>query len=251
MTKIALILGYGPKDFNAGQSFSEIKTNTPYGDTSGTISHGKINNNDIYVLQRHGNDKTIPSFMVNFKANIFALYEIGCEYIIATSVCGSLREEICPGEIVIFDQFINLSTHRELTFTDKLDIEKLNHSALHKPFSDEIRDCLIESCVKLGITTHTKGSVLAVDGPRQSTRAESNLYRQWGADVINTTTAPEAILAHELQIKYASLSLCTFYDSWRTDIAPALRAEKQQLIDSNGNMLLQVINTAISVLCNN
>lgn len=248
MTKIALILGYGPKDFPLLKAEKEINPATPYGKTSGSISICKSNNNEIYILQRHGTDKNIPSFNVNFKANIYALYELGCEYILATSVCGSLQEEICPGEFVIFDQFINSSTHRELTFCDKINIKELNHSSFHKPFSDDLRDCLIEACVVNGLTTHTKGIVIAVDGPRQSTRAESNIYRKWGADVINTTTVPEAILAHELKIGYASISLCTYYDSWRTDIPPASRTEKQEVIDLNSEKLLKAIDTTISIL---
>ena len=248
MVKIGLILGYGPKDFPLLKNSKEINPSTPYGNISSPILSGTFNDKELFVIQRHGINKDRPSFKVNFKANIYALYELGCDYIFASSICGSLQEEICTGEFVIFDQFINLSTHSELTFSDKLGIDKLNHSSFHKPFSEDIRDCLIESCVKNGFTTHTKGIVLAVDGPRQSTRAESNLYRQWGADVVNTTTTPEAILAHELKINYAAISLCSYYDSWRTDILPASRAEKQEIIDQNSEKLLKILESGISIL---
>ncbi len=246
MNKIALIFGYGPK-YSLKSSKSQIP-DTPYGKPSSPVFSDKINNKEVYILYRHGVDNTIPSFKVNYKANIYALYELGCEAILATSVCGSLQEEICQGEYVIFDQFINLSTHSELTFTDKISIDKLNHSSFHKPFSDEMRDILIEACVINGFTIHTKGIVLAVDGPRQSTRAESNLFRKWGADVINTTTAPEATLAHELDIPYGAISLCTYFDSWRTDIPPASRTEKQDVIDSKTDQILTIIKSGLNNL---
>ena len=248
MNKIALILGYGPVyGFNSDNP-EKLAIETPYGKPSSPVFKDTIDGKEVYIIYRHGVDNSIPSFKVNYKANIFALYELGCESIIATSVCGSLQEEICQGEFVIFDQFINLTTHSELTFTDKIDLEKLNHSSFHKPFADEMRNNLIEASIVNGFTTHTKGIVLAVDGPRQSTRAESNLFRKWRADVVNTTTAPEAILAHELSIPYGAISLCTYYDSWRTDIPPASRGEKQELIELNHDKILTIINKAISSL---
>ncbi len=248
MNKIALVLGYGPTfEFNAGKP-EELNIDTPYGKPSSPVFKGNINGKEIFIIYRHGVDNSIPSFKVNYKANIFALYELGCEAIFATSLCGSLQEEICQGEFVIFNQFINLTTHSELTFTDKIELKKLNHSSFHKPFSDEMRDYLIEASIVNGFTTHTKGIVLAVDGPRQSTRAESNLFRKWGADVVNTSTIPEAILAHELSIPYGAISLCTYYDSWRTDIPPASRSEKQGIIDLNAERILTLINKAVHSL---
>ncbi len=245
MNKIALVLGYGPTfEFNAGKP-EELNIDTPYGKPSSPVFKGNINGKEIFIIYRHGVDNSIPSFKVNYKANIFALYELGCEAIFATSLCGSLQEEICQGEFVIFNQFINLTTHSELTFTDKIELKKLNHSSFHKPFSDEMRDYLIEACIVNGFTTHTKGIVIAVDGPRQSTRAESNLFRKWGADVVNTSTIPEAILAHELSIPYGAISLCTYYDSWRTDIPPASRSEKQDIIDLNAEKIQILINKAV------
>lgn len=248
MNKIALILGYGSKYSLESNKLQEVVPDTPYGKPSSPIFSDKNNGKEVYILYRHSVDETIPSFKVNYKANIYALYELGCDAIIATSVCGSLQEEICEGEFVIFDQFINLTTHSELTFSDKIQIDKLNHSSFHKPFSDEMRDVLIESSVVNGFTTHTKGIVLAVDGPRQSTRAESNLFRRWGADVINTTTAPEAILAHELNIPYGAISLCTYFDSWRTDIPPSSRTEKQDVIDLSSDHIQTIINSSIDNL---
>jgi 5'-methylthioadenosine phosphorylase len=248
MNKIGIIIGQGLELVDKVKNAKDHFLNTPYGKPSAKVTTGKIGKKEIILLHRHGNHDEIPAFMVNYKANLFIFHEMECTHIFATSECGSLQEEIMTGEFVVFNQFIDLSKHRELTYTDKLPLDSLNHSAFNKPFSDEIRDCMIEASVIKGYTIHTKGSVLAVDGPRQSTRAESNLFRKWGADVVNTTTAPEAILAHELGIQYGALALCTYYDTWRTDIDPATRAEKQEVINENVGKMRDIMLTAIDRL---
>jgi 5'-methylthioadenosine phosphorylase len=248
MSKIGIILGHG---LTLSEIIIESKDHfmqTPYGKPSAKFTTGKIKEQEVVVLERHGSRGEIPAFLVNYKANISVFSEMACTHILASSVCGSLQEEIMVGEFVVFDQFIDLTTHRELTYTDKLPLDKLNLSAFNKPFSEEIRDALIESSVVNGFTIHTKGTVLAVDGPRQSTRAESNLFRKWGADVVNTTTAPEAILSHELGIQYAALSLCTYYDTWRTDIEPATRSEKQDVINTHIDKMKTIILAAVPKL---
>jgi 5'-methylthioadenosine phosphorylase len=248
MNKIGLIIGHGLIIDDLINEKKEHYIDTPYGKTSSKVLTGKMDGKEVVLIYRHGKDDKIPSFAVNYKANLFILHEFDCGQIIATSLCGSLQEEICVGEFAVFDQFIDLSKHRELTFTDKLPAEKLNHSAFNKPFSDEIKDCLIEASIILGYTVHTKCTILAVDGPRQSTRAESNLFRKWGADLVNTSTAPEAILAHELGIKYAAISLCTYYDTWRTDISPATWKEKQLVMEENAQRMKEIVSTATSKL---
>jgi 5'-methylthioadenosine phosphorylase len=246
MNKIGLIIGHGLYIDDSIENSKEHFLETPYGKPSTNVLTGNMGNVEVVLIYRHGNDGIIPSFAVNYRANLFVMHEFGCSHILATSLCGSLQEEICVGEFVVFDQFIDLTKHRELTFTDKLPLEKLNHSAFNKPFSEEIRDSLIEASVVLGYTIHTKGTVLAVDGPRQSTRAESNLFRKWGADLVNTSTAPEAILAHELGIEYGVISLCTYYDTWRTDIDPFTREEKLEVLNSNSSKMKEIVSTAVS-----
>jgi 5'-methylthioadenosine phosphorylase len=248
MTRIGLIVGHGLDIIDKIKKSKDHTIDTPYGRPSSKLTSGELENKEVIVLYRHGEKGNIPAFLVNNKANLIAFHEMGCSHILATSICGSLQEEIMTGEFVVFDQFIDLTTHRELTYTDKLPLGKLNHSAFNKPFSDEIRDNIIETSVVKGFTVHTKGTVLAVDGPRQSTRAESNLFRHWGADVVNTTTAPEAILAHELGIPYAAISLCTYYDTWRTDIEPATREEKQEIFDSNSDKMKELVLDVVSRL---
>jgi len=245
MSKIGIILDHGLEIQNEIKGVKEHFLDSPYGKPSSKIITGSIKGKEIAILYRHGKTGEIPAFLVNYKANLFIFHEMECSHVLATSVCGSLQEEIETGEFVIFDQFVNLTTYRELTYTDKIPLDSLNHSAFNKPFSDELRDCLIEGAVLKGYTVHTKGTVLAVDGPRQSTRAESNLYRKWGADVVNTTTAPEAILAHELGIQYGTLALCTYYDTWRTDIEPATRAEKQEIFTMYSGKMRDILMATI------
>jgi len=241
MAKIGIILGVGVDLKDEFKGEKEHFLDTPWGKPSAKVTAGKIGKKDVILLKRHGRSDDIPAFMVNYKANIFALHQMDCSHILASSVCGSLQEEIEVGEFVVFDQFIDLTKHREMSYNDKLELKDLNHSAFNKPFSDEIRDALIETSVIKGYTVHTKGSVLAVDGPRQSTRAESNLFRKWGADVVNTTTAPEAILAHELNMQYGAISLCTYFDTWRTDIEPASFREKQEVIENRKSSLQDLL----------
>ncbi|MCG8696516.1 MAG: MTAP family purine nucleoside phosphorylase [Bacteroidales bacterium] len=248
MKRIGIILGRG---FSTEINLKDEKShfiNTPYGKPSENIKSGLLYDKEVLLLRRNGEDGQIPAFKVNYKANIIAMYELGCDIIMATSICSSLQEEITVGEFVVFNQFIDFTRHQELTFSDKIPDEKLNHTSMHKPFSDDIRNYMIESAVMQGITIHTKGSVLAVDGPRQSTRAESNLYRQFGADVINNSTVPEAILSHELNLPYGVISLCTHFDSWRTDIQPVTFADKNQVMEENaeklGKLFLKAVENA-------
>ncbi|MBN1951129.1 MAG: MTAP family purine nucleoside phosphorylase [Bacteroidales bacterium] len=245
MIKIGILPGVEIELNEYMESAMEQLVTTPYGDPSSKVITGRLSGKEVVIIKRHGDKDEIPSFQVNNKANLFALHKLGCTHILASSVCGSLQEEIMVEELVVFDQFIDLTTHRELSYSDKLDHKKLNHSAFHKPFSDEVRDALIEAAVIKGYTIHTKGTVLAVDGPRQSTRAESNLFRRWKADVVNTTTAPEAILAHEIGIQYGAISLCTYYDTWRTDIKPASRDEKMEVIRNCRGMITDLLLLAI------
>ncbi|MBN2348345.1 MAG: MTAP family purine nucleoside phosphorylase [Bacteroidales bacterium] len=247
MKKLAIIGGKGfenPENFL--DNFKKLKAETPFGVTNSDFYSGFFNNKEVIVLIRHGINHNIPSFKINYKANIFALRQLGISHIIATSICGSLQEEICPGEIVAIDQFIDQSKHTNLSYFDDLDENELCHDPLVFPFSQELRDLFIEAAVKKGITTHTKGVVVTVDGPRHTTRAESNLYRSWKADIVNMTTAPEAILANELKIEYAVVSLCTNYEAWRTDIKPATKQEKDEIIAGNKSAITDLIKEAIS-----
>lgn len=215
--KIGIIGGSGLDNPNILQDVKEIEVETPYGKPSCSLKVGKINNVDVVLLARHGKKHTIPPSQINFRANIYALKELGCTHIIATSAVGSLREEIERGDLVILDQFIDFTKHRKISFFEEFEEGNAKHTAMAEPFDSEMRKVLIESCRKLGFKFHESGTVVTIEGPRFSTRAESNMFRNFGADVINMSIAPEAILANELGIKYAAVAMSTDYDCWKTD----------------------------------
>ena len=248
MNKIGIIGGSGFEIPEFLKNTKKVKAETPYGDPSPDIKTGKFNGLEVVHIPRHGKDHTISSTKINYRANISALKELGCTHIISTSVCGSLQEEICPGELIVMNQFINLAANNPKLILDENKPGELKYTQMAEPFSAELRDHIIEAAVVLGITIHTKGTVITIDGNRFSTRAESNLYRVWGADVINMTTAPEAILANELGIPYATVALCTDYDSWRTDIKPPSPSEIMEILRQNAEKMIELIKNALSKL---
>lgn len=217
MAKVAIIGGSGLEDPNILKSTHIIKINTPYGEPSSELTCGKIGGTDIVILSRHGKKHTIPPTQVNNRANIWALKEQGCEYILATTACGSLRKEIDRGHVVILDQFIDFTKHRITTFHDIFENGEMKHTPMADPFDSMLRDLLIQSAQELKLNIHQNGTVVSIEGPRFSTRAESNMFRMWGADVINMSTAPEVILANEIGIPYAAIAMSTDYDCWKTN----------------------------------
>lgn len=246
MKKVAIIGGTGLEQLNILSGTKVLKTKTPFGEPSSELHTGQFNGLEIVHIARHGRDHSIPSSAVNFKANLHALKETGCTHIISTTSCGSLREEICPGEFIVFDQFIDFTRHRFTTIFQESQPGEVRYTPMAYPFSDELRDNLIEAAVTLGLTVHTKGTVITIDGPRFSTRAESQLYRMWGADIINMTTAPEAILANELAIPMAVIALCTDFDSWRTDIKPPSPEDIRDTIDQNIGKLIELVKISLA-----
>ena len=210
--KIGIIGGSGIDDPGIITNAEEVEMKTPYGMPASKLVIGQIDGVDIVVLARHGKSHDIMPTKVPFRANLWALKEIGCTHVIATTACGSLKEEIKPRELVILDQFIDFTKHRDLTFHDKSEVV---HAPMADPFCPKLREALIKVASEQKISHHTKGTMITIEGPRFSTRAESHMFRQWGADVINMSTVPEVILARELGICYASVAMSTDYDAWR------------------------------------
>jgi len=192
----------------------EITATTKFGSPSSTLTTGKIGNADVVILSRHGKKHTIMPSNVNFRANIMALKEHGCTHIIATTACGSLREEIKPGHLVFCDQFIDRTTKRDSTFYDS---GKVCHIPMAEPFCEKLRSLLAETAKEMKLEHHDKGTVITIEGPRFSTKAESHMYRQWNADVINMSTVPEVVLAREAGICYAIVAMSTDYDCFLDD----------------------------------
>ena len=233
MSTIGLIGGSGLEKLNLFRNPEEISMNTPYGETSSTFLKGEAGNNTVYILSRHGREHTVTPTHVNNRANIHALRELGCDHVIATTACGSLREEIGRGHIVIPDQFIDFTRFRKNTFYDKFDPGSPVHTAMADPFSEPLRKQMIAAAINLGLPFHKTGTIVTIEGPRFSTRAESVMFRSLGTDIINMSIAPEAALAAEAGLSYAVIALSTDYDSWKHDEVPVTWEEVFRVFEEN------------------
>lgn len=233
MKKIGLIGGSGLEKLNIFSNPDEFEVETFYGKPSSSFFKGIYNGNEIYILSRHGRTHSIPPTQVNNRANIQAFTQLGCGSIFATTACGSLREEIRRGDIVIPDQFIDFTVHRINTFFDSFNPGQLGHAAMPDPFSGKLRKLLIETATELQLNFHSRGTLVTIEGPRFSTRAESNMFRVLGADIINMSIAPEAALANEAGIPYAAVALSTDYDSWKHDEDPVTWEEVLKVFEEN------------------
>jgi len=245
MVKLGIIGGSGLEKLNLFTDFQSIEVETTYGAPSSPLIFGKIGNVEIAIISRHGKNHSITPSKVNNRANIMALKELGCTHIIATTACGSLKEEIEPGDMVIPDQFIDFTRHRKISFFDHFENGEVNHTPMAEPFDKFLSTIILKSASKLNYKIHNKGTIITIEGPRFSTRAESKMFRLWGADLINMSTAPEVILANEAGIPYAAIALSTDYDCWKVDLEPVSWESVLAVFNKNVNnvtlLLLEII----------
>jgi 5'-methylthioadenosine phosphorylase len=241
MIKVGIIGGSGLENPEILKSPEEKNVDTPYGETSAPLLCGSLDSTEIAILSRHGLHHTIPPSKVNNRANIFALREVGCTHIISTTACGSLREEIRRGDLVIPDQFIDFTRHRNITFFEEFEPGKMNHTAMADPFDENLRNLIISSAREIGLGIHDKGTLITIEGPRFSTRAESKMFRIWGADIINMSVAPEVILANELGLPYAAVAMSTDYDCWKEDEVPVSWEDVIAVFNNNVNNVLRLL----------
>ncbi len=218
--KIGIIGGSGLDNPEILESEKDVKITTPYGEPSASLKTGLIGGREVVLLARHGREHTIPPSQVNYRANIYALKEAGCTRIIATTAVGSLREEIKRGDLVIVDQFIDFTKQREMTFHTSFAPHSPVHTSMANPYDSDIRELLIKNCAEMGYPFHKKGTVITIEGPRFSTKAESYMFRAWGADIINMSIATETVLANEAGIPYAAVAMSTDYDCWKENEEP-------------------------------
>ena len=219
MVKIGIIGGSGLDDPEMLRGAEQLTVDTPFGPPSSPLICGRLNGVAVVMLARHGRQHQFSPSQVNYRANIHALKDQGVTHILATTACGSLREEIGRGDLVILDQFIDFTRCRRTTFFDSFE-DGPHHTAMAEPFDDGLRGALLRTAAELELKTHARGTVVTIEGPRFSSKAESRMFRLWGADVINMSTAPEAILANEIQIPYAAVAMSTDYDCWKEDESP-------------------------------
>ncbi len=211
---IGVIGGSGVYKIDGLENTEWRRVESPFGEPSDELLFGDLAGQPMVFLPRHGRGHTIPPAGVNYRANIDALKRSGVTEVLSVSACGSFKEELAPGAFVIVDQFIDRTIHREKSFFgDGL----VAHVALGRPTCPRLGDVLEEGCEALGVPHQRGGTYLAMEGPQFSTLAESNLYRSWGCDVIGMTNMPEAKLAREAEMCFATVAMVTDYDCWRPD----------------------------------
>jgi 5'-methylthioadenosine phosphorylase len=244
MVKIGIIGGSGLDDPNILQDPHKIEVDTQYGKPSSSLMTGRMGGIETVILARHGRKHHLSPTQVNNRANIMALKQVGVTHILATTACGSLRAEIDKGHLIVLDQFIDFTRFRKNTFFDSFE-NGINHTAMSQPFDESLRRILLETGQALGLIMHPKGCVITIEGPRFSTVAESNMFRMWGADVINMSTAPEAMLAKEAEIPYAAVAMSTDYDCWKIDEVPVTWEEILAVFQKNADNVKQLLVTVI------
>jgi len=250
LIKIGIIGGSGLDNPDILKETRDIEVKTPYGEPSSPLKIGKIHDVDVVLIARHGREHRIPPTQVNFRANIQALKDQGCSHILATTACGSLREKIARGDLVILDQFIDFTRLRKISFFEMFEPGDMKHTPMADPFSEELRKILIETAKELNLKYHKTGTVVTIEGPRFSTRAESNMFRIWGADVINMSIAPETILANEAGIPYAAVAMSTDYDCWKEDEAPVTWEEILEIFGKNVSNVIALLTGTIKKMKN-
>lgn len=238
MVKIGIIGGSGLDDPKLLEDYKEKEVKTIYGKPSSKLTCGKIQGVDVCILARHGKNHEIYPSKINFRANIHALKQEGCTHIITTSAVGSLKEEIKPGDLVFPDQFLDFTKFRKNTYFDNYG--DVQHPGMAEPFSKELRELLIQESKIQGFDHHERATIVVIEGPRFSTKAESFMFRTF-ADIIGMTTFPEVALANELEIPYASIAMSTDYDCWKEDELPVTFEIVMQRMKENAEKVKKIL----------
>lgn len=210
--KIGIIGGSGLGQALGSEAGQAVTVETPFGEPSAPITLADWDGTEVAILQRHGIGHTLNPSAVPYRANIYAMKSLGVTHILASGATGSLREEVAPGDLLIVDQLIDKTTRRANTFYEHAAV----HVELAEPFCPVMRRWLLGAAKQLdGVKVHEQGTYIVMEGPAFSTKAESNMHRQWGGDLIGMTAMPEARLAREAEIAYAMIAMPTDYDCWR------------------------------------
>jgi len=214
---LAIIGGSGLYSISGLDDMQEIELITPFGKPSAPIMIGMMNGVKVAFLSRHGIGHYILPSEVNYRANIYALKMLGVKWVVSISACGSLREDFAPGEIVIPDQLFDFTRDRKRTFFGEGIVAHIN---VADPFCPQLSELTYQAVKMTGTTTHKCGSFITIEGPRFSTRAESNVFRSWGMSLIGMTASPEAFLAREAEMCYSIMAHVTDFDVWHVSAEP-------------------------------
>lgn len=241
-TSTGIIGGSGLYEMEGLKILDEVRLETPFGEPSDSYVVGELEGRKVIFLPRHGRGHRISPSELNFRANIWGMKKLGVDAIIAVSAVGSMREKIVPGHMVIVDQFIDNTRGRVSTFfTDGV----VAHVSFADPVCSNLRTILVEAGRESGATVHEKGTYLCMEGPQFSTRAESNLYRTWGVDVIGMTNLQEVKLAREAEICYATIALSTDYDCWHQGHDDVTIEAVLEVLKKNVEMAKKMIRHAV------
>ncbi len=239
--KIAVIGGTGLYEIEGMANVEEINVKTPFGDPSDSIVTGTLEGTNIAFLPRHGKGHRIAPNEIPQQANIYALKSLGVEWIIAINSCGSFKEELKPRDLVVPDQVIDRTRGRVSSFFGN---GIVGHIPFSEPFCPNLAQILYQAAHQSGAMVHRGGTFIAMEGPQFSTKAESRLYKSWGADIIGMTVLPEAKLAREAEICYATLACVTDYDSWHDDLDEVRIDEIIEILNQNIDRAKNIIKLA-------
>ncbi len=248
MLRIGVIGGSGLYQMEGLTNIREEAVETPFGAPSAPYLIGQlsgIEGVELVFLPRHGRNHQFNPSEVNYRANIFGMKALGVSWIISVSAVGSLQEEVVPGHVVVIDQFIDRTKNRASTFFEK---GLVAHIAFGDPVCTTLRSYLLDAASKAGATVHDGGTYVCMEGPAFSTRAESNLYRSWGARVIGMTNIPEAKLAREASISYATLAMSTDYDCWHEGHDDVTVDQVIAVLNANVSLAQRIVANAVPLI---
>ncbi|MBI4229050.1 MAG: S-methyl-5'-thioadenosine phosphorylase [Deltaproteobacteria bacterium] len=245
MKTIGVIGGSGLYKLEGLTAIESMSIETPWGYPSDDLVIGKLGDAKMVFLPRHGRGHHITPSEINYRANIYALKKLGVNFIISVSAVGSMKEEIAPGHIVIPDQFYDNTKNRVSTFFGN---GLVAHVSMADPVCPVLSERLYEASIKLGATVHKGGVYICIEGPQFSSRAESLIYRKWGVDVIGMTNMPEAKLAREAEICYATLALSSDYDCWRDGHDDVSVVDIIEILEKNSELSKEVIKEVVRII---
>ena len=244
---VGIIGGSGLEDPKILTDFKEIEIETPYGKTSSKITTGVIGGKQVAIISRHGKNHEISPTLVPYQANIWALKKAGCTHVLATTACGSLKQDFHPGDMIFIDQFIDWTKLRKLTYFENFTNGSI-HTPMALPFDANLRQSLVKTAQKLGFSYHDGGTMITIEGPRFSTKAESFMFQKLGAELINMSSVPEVQLANELKIPYQAIALVTDYDCWKENEESVTPELVTKVMEANAQKVKELLIKTIEEL---
>lgn len=243
--EIGVIGGSGLYQMDGLRIDEQVSADTPFGQPSSPLCLGELEGRQVVFLARHGEGHVLSPSDINYRANIYALKQLGVKRVISVSACGSLREDFAPGDIVVPDQIYDNTRKREASFFGR---GMVAHASVADPFCPQLSGLIADSIEVEQGTAHRGGAFVTIEGPRFSTRAESNTYRAWGMSIVGMTTSTEAFLAREAELCYAVIAHVTDYDVWRTTEEPVNVDMVMRTIEANTDLAQRAIRRVVAQL---